>query len=829
MTMPKLYDNSNPQLKLAFNYVQYTNQNIFLTGKAGTGKTTFLKTLKENSPKRMVVVAPTGVAAINAGGVTIHSFFQLPFGPQVPQMSGTDNRFNNSSGAGNKGPAFRFSKNKINLIRSLNLLVIDEISMVRADVLDAIDATLRRFRNRHLPFGGIQLLMIGDLQQLAPVVKDDEWVILKNFYDTCFFFSSRALKQSNFVGIELQHIYRQSEQSFIDLLNKVRDNNLMHEDLQALNNRYKPGFSPRDDEGYISLTTHNYQAKLINDLQLNKLPGTVQKFHCTIEDEFPAISYPADEVLEVKPGSQVMFLKNDPSPEKRYFNGKIGKVINIAEGEIEVLCPGDAESIFVSSATWENTKYRLNETTGEIEEQVVGKFIQYPLKLAWAITIHKSQGLTFEKAIIDARQSFAHGQVYVALSRCKSLEGLVLSTPLNEQSVINDNTVTGFINDVEQNQPDEEKLRIHRKEYELQILNELFDFSLILRNIAYITNYWNENETVLLGNLNMNLQEFLKDFKQEITAVAIKFRPQLEKLAHKPIFAEDNTELQDRLKKAAKYFLDKLIDLNETHLKHSAFETDNKAILKRLAEMQEVLETEIEIKKASLQSVAKGFQVNRFLTERAVAAIEKPAVKARTQAAGIKLTHPDFYSKIVQWRSNKAAETGLDEGKILLRRVMVEISENLPSTALELKAIKGMGGKKMEQFGQDLLSLLLNYRNEKGMTLPLNAEEEIALAGLDTKEISLVLFRQGMKVPEIAKRRNFAVSTIETHLSHFISAGRLDVFELIDTDKYGNIARCIKEKSESDTITEMKNKLGEGYSYGEIRIVMAHLNQTAVK
>lgn len=826
--MTHTYSDSNPQLKLAFNYVQYTNQNIFLTGKAGTGKTTFLKTLREYSPKRMVVVAPTGVAAINAGGVTIHSFFQLPFGPQIPQISGNDKRFNSRPGAGNSGSAHRFSKNKINLIRSLNLLVIDEISMVRADVLDAIDATLRRFRNRYLPFGGVQVLMIGDLQQLAPVVKEEDWDILRNYYDTCFFFSSRALKQSDFVGIELQHIYRQSEQSFIDMLNKVRDNNLRPEDLQVLNNRYKPGFLPHEDEGYITLTTHNYQAKHINELQLKKLPGTVHKFRSTVEDEFPAISYPADEVLELKSGSQVMFLKNDTSPEKRYFNGKIGKVIAISDDEIEVLCPGDPDSISVSPATWENTKYRLNETNGEIEEQLAGKFTQYPLKLAWAITIHKSQGLTFEKAIIDARQSFAHGQVYVALSRCKSLEGLVLSTPLNEQSVINDNNVTGFINAVEQNQPGEEELKKHRKEYELQLLNELFDFSLILKHISYIMNYWNENETVILGNLKTNLQEFLNEFRQEITTVAIKFRPQLEKLVHKPIFAEENSDLQDRLKKAANYFLEKLIHLNATHLEHSGYETDNKTIWKRLAEMQDVLATEIEIKKASLQSVTKGFQVTRFLTERAVAAIEKPSGKARTQAAGIKLKHPDFYKKIVQWRSNKASETGLDEGKVLLRRVMVEISEQLPSTASELKTIKGMGGKKMEQFGQDLLSLLLNYRSEKGMSLPLNAEEEIALAGLDTKEISLVLFRQGVKVPEIAKRRNFAVSTIETHLAHFISKGKLDIFELIDDKKYNIVAQCINEKSESETITDMRNKLGEGYSYGEIRMVMAHLNQTAI-
>jgi len=458
-----MHNEKNQHLKLAFNFIHYTNQNLFLTGKAGTGKTTFLKNLKKISPKRMVVVAPTGVAAINAGGVTIHSFFQLPFGPQIPQHGVNRGFPDNRPAAGYADRINRFSKNKINLIRSLDLLVIDEISMVRADVLDAIDATLRRFKNRYQPFGGIQLLMIGDLQQLAPVIKDDEWNILKKYYDTGFFFSSHALKKSDFVGIELKHIYRQSEQKFIDLLNKVRDNKMNVADLQLLNSRFKPNFSPAEDEGYITLTTHNYQAKRINEMHLKKQSTKLHRFQCTVEGDFPEYAFPADEILEIKTGAQVMFLKNDASIEKRYYNGKIGKVVNIIDEQIEVLCPGDTDPITVEPDVWENSRYSLNEFSGEIEEEVVGKFIQYPLKLAWAITIHKSQGLTFEKAIIDARQSFAHGQVYVALSRCKSLDGLVLSTPLNSQSVINDKTVIGFTKEVEQNQPDEKVLEKHRK------------------------------------------------------------------------------------------------------------------------------------------------------------------------------------------------------------------------------------------------------------------------------------------------------------------------------------------------------------------------------
>ena len=315
---------SNPQLDLAFDFVQFTGQNLFLTGKAGTGKTTFLKNLKRQSPKRMVVVAPTGVAAINAGGVTIHSFFQLSFGPQIPQDPDRPQPFGGNT-EGTAANIKRFSREKINIIRSLDLLVIDEISMVRADVLDAIDEVLRRFRTRYKPFGGAQLLMIGDLQQLAPIVKDDEWEILKSYYDTSFFFSSRALKRSRFTGIELKHIFRQSDQQFIDLLNKVRDNRLDEATLKELNQRYLPGFNPDEKEGYITLTTHNYQSQQINSSKLGRLKTAASRFTAEVRGEFPEYSYPTDPELELKVGAQVMFVKNDPSPGKRFSMGKSAK------------------------------------------------------------------------------------------------------------------------------------------------------------------------------------------------------------------------------------------------------------------------------------------------------------------------------------------------------------------------------------------------------------------------------------------------------------------------------------------------------------------------
>lgn len=408
----------NSELKLAWDFVEKTGCNIFLTGKAGTGKTTFLRNLRERSPKRMVVLAPTGIAAINAGGVTIHSFFQLPLSPFVP----------GASFGGREQKRYKFGKAKRNIIKTLDLLVIDEISMVRADLLDAVDSVMRRYRAHNLPFGGVQLLLIGDLQQLAPVVKDDEWEMMKSYYDTPFFFSSKALNNAGYHTIELQKVYRQQDSSFLALLNSIRENRADDRTLAELNRRYIPGFTPPQGSNYIRLTTHNYQAQQINDRQLALLDGTACDYRASVEGTFPESSFPADETLTLKAGAQVMFIKNDVN--KRYYNGMIGEVAFAGRDMIKVVSKDTGETIDLEPAEWTNSKYALDAKTKEITETVEGVFRQYPLRLAWAITIHKSQGLTFEHAIIDASHSFAHGQTYVALSRCKSLEGMVLGAPL---------------------------------------------------------------------------------------------------------------------------------------------------------------------------------------------------------------------------------------------------------------------------------------------------------------------------------------------------------------------------------------------------------------
>ena len=379
----------NPQLDLAFNFVEFTNKNIFLTGKAGTGKTTFLHNLRKKSPKRMIVVAPTGVAAINAGGVTIHSFFQMPFGPYIPnqnaQIAETGRTGETQFAAGYT----KISKSKKDIIKSLDLLVIDEISMVRADLLDGVDEVLRRYRDRDKAFGGVQLLMIGDIQQLSPVVKDDEWRLLKPYYQTAYFFGSRALQSTDYVSIELKHIYRQSDRDFIEILNRVRENRADTATLQHLNQRYQKEFRGTDEEGYITLTTHNSRARELNSSKLAELNKKEVLFEALVEADFPEYAYPTDAQLVLKIGAQVMFVKNDISAEKQFYNGKIGKLVNIDEEDylLYIACPGESEPIAVGRAEWENTKYEINPETKEIEESVIGKFIQYPLKLAWAITI----------------------------------------------------------------------------------------------------------------------------------------------------------------------------------------------------------------------------------------------------------------------------------------------------------------------------------------------------------------------------------------------------------------------------------------------------------
>ncbi len=706
-----MIDTDNPKLDLAFDFVQYTGTNVFLTGKAGTGKTTFLHRLKELSPKRMIVIAPTGVAAINAGGVTAHSFFQLPFGPVIPG-------FRKGNGFGRKAaeeqpPRFRrFSREKKNIMRSLDLLVIDEISMVRADMLDGIDEVLRRHKNRSRPFGGVQLLMIGDMQQLAPVVKEDEWDILKGHYDTAFFFSSKALQQTSYVSIELEHVYRQSDDRFITLLNKIRDNQLGDQVIDALNARYDPHFSP-EDEGYITLTTHNAKAKLMNESKLHGLPGEAVSFLANVDGDFPEHTFPADFELVLKREAQVMFVKNDPAGEKRYYNGKIGKVMGFDEGMVIVQCPGEEHPIAVEPVEWHNVKYSLDEHSKEIKETVEGRFSQIPLKLAWAITIHKSQGLTFEKAIIDAEAAFAFGQVYVALSRCRSLEGLVLSTPIDAGCIKSNSRILNFNAQVHCSQPGRDALEKSKKLFREEMLTDLFDFSRITARMYSILKTLRHNARSLPEGAVREISDILDAHRDKIVRVADKFRIQLRRLLSETEMESDG-QLQERIRKASLYFSEQMEWLLE-QLGPLSWETDNRQVQKALSDNLKILREETGRKLSCLRFCMHGFVMQDYLSHRAKAAIEGPdrKKKRRPEAPPEPLQErPDLYRILKKWRDEKARELALPVYMVLQLKTMREMAGQVPCTLQGLGKIKGFGKKKLDRFGEELLELLAGYREE---------------------------------------------------------------------------------------------------------------------
>lgn len=555
---------NNTELRNAWDFVEHTGISIFLTGKAGTGKTTFLRTIKQRSTKRMIVVAPTGVAAINANGVTIHSFFQLPLSPFVPEST--------------VKPRFEYSKQKRQIMRTLDLLIIDEISMVRADILDAIDSILRRFREHNKPFGGVQLLMIGDLQQLTPIVRPDEEKLLSRYYNTPYFFDSKALQSTQYVTIELTKVFRQQDKVFIDILNHFRDGNVSDEDFDILNKRYQPNFTPDENSDYIHLTTHNRIADNINDRQLEQIKEQAYKFCARVEGQFPENSYPADYELTLKCGAQVMFIHNDRF--ERYYNGKIGRITYIDNERIEVSCPNENEKIEVEPQTWENTRYTLNETTKQIEGEVLGTFTQYPLRLAWAITIHKSQGLTFEHAIIDAQQAFASGQVYVALSRCRTLEGLVLASTLNRNAVINDARVDSYI--AQQNIRAAESIKnlpLLKEEYYRMMLLELFNFSEIYNAESalfrtLVEHFHKHTKLIALH------QATVSELKEKVLDISTKWTQYIKGIS---IVELHNKEFLDRIKSSAQYFYNELSKIFADQIEQTkGIESKNKEAIKRI-------------------------------------------------------------------------------------------------------------------------------------------------------------------------------------------------------------------------------------------------------
>lgn len=584
-------DTTNTIFQQAVAFVTQTNKSLFLTGRAGTGKTTFLKYIRDNCFKKMAIVAPTGVAAINAGGVTIHSFFQLPFGMYLPAHPAAwgnieSNIYNKNQLLGK----LRLSSSKRELIRELDLLIIDEVSMVRSDLLDAVDTVLRSVRRRHEePFGGVQMLYIGDLFQLPPVVKKMEWKIYHEFYKSPFFFNAKAVHEAPPVFLSLKKIYRQSDPAFIRILNNVRNNCCSEADLRQLHLHYRPGYMPSGEEGYITLTSHNYMADAINREQLERLPGKAYHFEAEIDGDFSQNAYPVSQVLQLKEGAQIMFVKNDKGEERRYYNGKIGIVQRIEKKgkQIFVSFPGEEGVLELSVETWRNIRYKYEQERDEITEEELGTFKQFPIRLAWAVTIHKSQGLTFEKAIIDAGSSFAPGQVYVALSRLTSLDGLILRSTINPGSIMTDEQVLAFSAGELEEESLKEEFELAQRDYLRQSLLEAFGWKKLLEKSDQIIQDTAKRSIPNKPN-EMEWLHTLQETTLQQYEVAEKFKAQLDKL----LAANDeasHVRMHERTTKAAEWFSkglqEKCITAIQDHIRQQKVKSKTKKYVKDLQEL----------------------------------------------------------------------------------------------------------------------------------------------------------------------------------------------------------------------------------------------------
>ncbi len=826
--MQQPIDHNNEMFLLAASLVNESNRNIFLTGKAGTGKTTFLKYIRENCVKQIAVTAPTGVAAINAGGATIHSFFQLPLSPFIPEARGfmaNDKLVNKHSLLGR----MRLNNEKRKVLQQLELLIIDEISMVRADTLDAIDVVLKHFRNRNSePFGGVQVLFIGDMFQLPPIVPEEEWGLLSQFYKSVYFFDSQVMQQFPPVHIEFNKIYRQSDERFIHVLNEVRHNNLSEEGMLLLNSRYDPWFELNNDDGYIFLTTHNYKSDSTNAAEISKLKGKSFSFKAEITGEFNEKAYPADELLELKIGAQVMFIKNDKEKVKRYFNGKIGQVTKIEADKIFVHCKGDDNEIEVQKESWENIRYSVDKQTQQLEEEVVGTFTQYPLRLAWAITIHKSQGLTFEKAVIDAGRAFAAGQVYVALSRCTSLNGIVLKSQVTPSGLHTDKNIIEFS---ERNASEENikaELQQSKKQYQQSVLLSLFDLATALKQGAELHTLIKDNAAAF----NAESLPWTIEVENKIAAlqaVTGKFKHQLAGRFTGSELPEENDQLQQRTAAAAYYFIQQLDEL-VTFIKQSPATTDSKQHAKTYNDALKEIFVLLAEKKHLMHCCRDRFTVNAYYRQKKNFVVPAFGVNAYATASTQKTEspHPLLHKQLRELRNKICEQKNVPVFYVAGSVTIDEMAAYLPQNLDEIVKINGFGQAKAKQYGRMFLQVINEYCDQHNLSSSIDTkqpkkerkEKPAKEEKEDSKTISYKLHKEGNSVAEIAQSRNLAVSTIEQHLSYFIQRGLISVNELVKTEKFVLIEPMLQEY-DGTSITSIKEKLGNAVSFGEIRMVLA--------
>ena len=778
------------------------------------------------------------MAAINAGGTTIHSFFQLPFSPFIPTAEAKKSFI---------------AKQQVNdvrrkIYRELELLIIDEVSMVRADILDAIDTVLRHYRfRRNEPFGGVQVVFIGDMYQLPPVCVGDEWELLRRYYESPYFFHSQVVKQQPPIYIELDKIFRQSNQQFINLLNEVRNNQLTPDTLRLLNLCYNPDF--RNVDEYITLTTHNASADAINNDELAKIDAPYYKYMAHIDRDFPERNFPTEVELTLKLGAKVMFIANDLAQPRRYYNGKIGEITEINNDEIWVTCDGESEAIKVSLEVWENKSYTIDPKTNQLEEKTLGTFTQYPLRLAWAITIHKSQGLTFDKVVIDAAAAFASGQVYVALSRCRSLDGIVLTSQINPYSLVVDPNIVRYS---EQRLPIvelERQVELFKSRYSVQLLTKLFSLEDLM---SHTFDFYNYIKTVL-ADFNEDTAPYLEDlFTQvnELYGVAQRFIYQLNNAN-----PTDIEFISSRVNAASGYFVPKLDDLLVL-IESSPAITESKVEAQDYVDrLQAVFEIASQLRHI-IAGIADDMSVVNYFDVKQSYKVPPFKVKAyvvEREVKMLKTEHPNLFKMLASWRNDYCKENNIIVYQMFTNKVLVDVSNSLPTEIEHLSKIKGFGKIKIQRYGQDCIDIVRLYCRENGIDITTQSnisfepeseygnaveegrdaincvsknkksrrKEKEKIEKTPTEEITLSLINQGKTLQEIADERSLVLSTIYTHLAKLIHAKKIDIAQYVDADLLCRVMAILNATPEISN-SELFESLEGSVTYEELRLIRAY-------